>query len=36
LMFNGTPMPLFLAVLVAVTVARFLMARLERAEEFAA
>ncbi len=36
LMFNGTPMPLFLAVLVAVTVARGLMARLERPDEFVA
>jgi len=35
LMFDGTPMPLFLAVLCAVSVARLLMTRLVRAERFA-
>ncbi len=36
LMFDGTPMPLFIAVLAAVTVARLLMLRLARMVEFAA
>ncbi|MFO7770968.1 MAG: MFS transporter [Roseovarius gahaiensis] len=36
LMFDGTPLPLFLAVLAAVTVARVLMGKLKRAEEFTA
>ncbi|MBU3259746.1 MFS transporter [Roseovarius sp. PS-C2] len=35
LMFNGTPMPLLLAVLIAVAVARGLMTRLARSEEYA-
>jgi len=35
LAFDGTPLPLFTGVLVAVSVARFLMVRLQRAEEFA-
>ena len=36
LMFDGTPLPLFLAVLAAVTVARVLMGKLKRAEEYTA
>ncbi|WP_306150853.1 multidrug effflux MFS transporter [Roseovarius sp. MMSF_3281] len=33
--FDGTPLPLLMGVLVAVSLARFLMTRLERAEEYA-